>query len=830
MPAMNSILDTLSRMVTARPWVTLIVLLILTVVLAAGAGRRAPVIEGAALAFLPPGNAIAEATEKIDEFFGDSGEVNVVTILFRGEAFTPGALAQMDGLVDAMVDDPAVMDFLAHGDPVVAPSRLIKDALQVGDLGAVTQAEIDGARGVPEVAAALAAMTGTDRDGTPVAIATIRLRDTGDGRVQAAERRINALAIADEGALRVSTVSPIVVEDEYREATESGMAPLIGLALLLIAALLLLFLRTLSDLLLTLMGLLVALIWVIGAEGWLGPDGLGLIGPPSSLSVMVPIIVISLTVDYAIQAVSHYREQRAGGGPVLEAVRAGLRTVTVPLTLAAVTTIVSLLANLFSPIGVIGDFGIVAGLGVGLSLIVMLTLVPAGRTIIDRRREARGTLQPPRPIANALPGVGRLAEVLGASVTRRPAPYIGGVLAVTIGLGFAATGLESGFSIRDVLPRGGTVLADMETLDAAVGGSTEMASVLVEAEATETRTLLNLRDLEAAFADEARRPRVAAGPMHASYESLARDWTHDSGVPGDNYDRELASLFREASAEVRLDPALMQQFLDRLAELDPAVARGLINNPDGIDAMLLQFPAFTDDPAGMKLVQDEIDALWAGDDDAITATSLSITSVTVTDEITSRQTEAISATIGLALGILTIFFWLTLRQPVLAFIAVAPIVLVLICVLGTMALLGIPYTLVTSIITALSIGIGVDYTIHVIHRYREEFARVRNPEKAAIRTLATTGSALLGSALTTALGLGVLVASPLLASQQFGITAAITIGYSLIVSILLVPPAMTVWGAYQNMRLRSMVERIWTDLDVAIDDVHRRHEQEQGSS
>ena len=80
-------------------------------------------------------------------------------------------------------------------------------------------------------------------------------------------------------------------------------------------------------------------------------------------------------------------------------------------------------------------------------------------------------------------------------------------------------------------------------------------------------------------------------------------------------------------------------------------------------------------------------------------------------------------------------------------------------------------TIITSIITALSIGIGVDYTIHMIHRYREEYSLVRDPEKAATRTLATTGSALLGSALTTSLGLGVLVASPLAASQQFGITA-----------------------------------------------------------
>ena len=40
-------------------------------------------------------------------------------------------------------------------------------------------------------------------------------------------------------------------------------------------------------------------------------------------------------------------------------------------------------------------------------------------------------------------------------------------------------------------------------------------------------------------------------------------------------------------------------------------------------------------------------------------------------------------------------------------------------------------------------------------------------------------------------------------------------------------PAMTVWGAYQNMRMRSTVERLWNELDVAIEDTHRRHEKDQ---
>ena len=278
---------------------------------------------------------------------------------------------------------------------------------------------------------------------------------------------------------------------------------------------------------------------------------------------------------------------------------------------------------------------------------------------------------------------------------------------------------------------------------------------------------------------------------------------------------------------MQLEPELMQQILDRLGAEEPDLARFLIKEPDGIDAMLLRFPTYVGDRGQSRMIQDEIEALWLGDDGAITAISDGIISTSVTGQITDRQTEAISTTIAVALGILAIFFWVTLRQPALGIVAVGPIVLVLICVLGTMALLEIPYTLITSIITVLSIGIGVDYTIHVIHRYREEFVRLRDPERAAIRTLTTTSSALLGSALTTALGFGVLIASPLLGLQQFGITATITIVYSLVVSILVVLPATVVWGAFQNMQLRSMVERMWNDLDVHIEDVHRLHQQKQ---
>ena len=828
---MGRALDWLSRLVTVRPWVTLAVIAIITVVLAAGVGQRAPQAEQET--FLPRDSDVARAMDEVDSLFGDSADVTVVTLVFRGEALTPQGLAQMDGLLDRIASDPKVADLLPPANAILAPSLLIEAMLQVQDFESVTQEQIDGALAylgtAPEAAplrAFLQATVGTDADGTPVAAGTVRLLDTGDEVVDEAELRIDELAAADEGPLRVSSISIAVIEEEVQEATGSRMAPLMGAALLVIALLTLLFMRTLSDLLLTLAGLILALIWTIGAEGWLGPDALGAIGPPNALTAMVPLILISLAVDYSIQAVSHYREHRIAGEPVAVATRAGLRAVAIPLLLAAVTTIASFLTNLLSPIPPIGDFGVVAGLGVGLSLIVMLTLVPAARTIIDRRREARGTLPPVRPIANAIPGIDRLAERLGASIARRPAPYIIFVALVSIGLGLAATRLTTDFSVRDLLPGDGQVLEDLDTLDEAVGGSTEVASILVRAEITSTRILQNLFDVSHAFEDERTRPRAAEGHMEASLPLLIEDWITDTGEPGDRYDADLERLFAEATAGLDLNPELVQRFFDALAVVDPVgLRRVLVNDPDGVDTMLLQFRAYSGDRDETEGMVEDIKGLWFGDDDEIRTTSQDIITLTVAEEITERQTGAIATTIAVALGILTIFFWVTLRQAALSVIAVGPIVLVLIWVLGTMALLGIAYTIITSIITALSIGIGVDYTIHVIHRYREEFSKSRNPEQAAIRTLATTGSALLGSALTTALGFAVLTFSPLQSFQEFGITAAITISYSLIVSILVVPPAMTVWGAYQNMRLRSMVERLWDDLDVAIEDTHRRHEE-----
>ena len=268
-----------------------------------------------------------------------------------------------------------------------------------------------------------------------------------------------------------------------------------------------------------------------------------------------------------------------------------------------------------------------------------------------------------------------------------------------------------------------------------------------------------------------------------------------------------------AANDFRLDPVQLQAMLDRLEELDPeGFAAVAVDNPNGPDTLLIKFQALTGDQERTERMVGDVEGLWFGNDEEMTPTSGEIVGLEVVNVMTDSQTASILTTILAALIILVIFFWITEGRPALGFIAVGPIALVLVWVLGTMTLLGIPYNVITALITALSIGIGVDYTIHIIHRYEEEFAHLRDPAAAARRTLGTTGSALLGSALTTALGFGVLMFSSLTPFQQFGMVTAITIAYALVAAIVVVPPSMIMWAAYQNYKLRAAVARAEREL------------------
>ena len=667
---MTRLLDVVSRLITAKPIVTLIVLLAVTVGLGAGFTRMAPQADNTA--FLPGDSRVAAANSRIEELFGGSSDTISATLLFRGDALTPGGLAQMDGALSQVISHPEVAPLLTDPNPVIAPTLLVAAALGTTDFASLTQQQIDQATAQLPVSR----MVGTDTDGSQVAIATVRLvRDVdGDGDIEddadtlvSAELAIRQIVESSQGSLEGSSLSPSTLSEESQAATGSEMLLLMGLALAVIAVLLLLFTRSIFDLALSMLGLVLTIVWVMGAQGWLGPNGLGVMGPPNPLTTMVPIMLIGLVVDYAIQTVGLYREQRHAGNDARTAARKGLRAVIIPLSLAAVTTIVSFLTNVTSPIPVNGDLGIAAGVGVAAGLIVMLMLLASSRALLDRWRESRGSLPPARLVSGAIPGVGPALEALGGLLARRPMPFLAVIGIVTLLLGAASTRIETVFDTNEFLPKGGEAVRNVETLQAAFGGSTNVVKVLIEAEITDDRTIRNILDFTVAFSDDLRRPEGTTGDIQSSVGILLIDWITDDGSPGDKYDPQLREMVEAANA-FRLDPQQIQAAIDRLEELDPeGFGQVALDNPGGPDVLLVQFQALSGDQERTERMLEDLYGLWFGRDEELTATSGEIIGLEVVDTMTSSQTTSIITTVLAALIILSLFFWITEGRPALGF-------------------------------------------------------------------------------------------------------------------------------------------------------------------
>ena len=155
---------------------------------------------------------------------------------------------------------------------------------------------------------------------------------------------------------------------------------------------------------------------------------------------------------------------------------------------------------------------------------------------------------------------------------------------------------------------------------------------------------------------------------------------------------------------------------------------------------------------------------------------------------------SIAYTILLSFIILTAVFWYTDGQPLLGIISMLPVLLVLVWILGTMVTIGYTLNVMTILIGALTVGLGVTYAIHISHRFIEEMEHHHSLEKAVNNTVKNTGSALFGAAMTTVLGFGVLFFAILPPMKQFGTMTALTILYSFLSSVWVLPSMLVIWA------------------------------------
>jgi RND superfamily putative drug exporter len=101
---------------------------------------------------------------------------------------------------------------------------------------------------------------------------------------------------------------------------------------------------------------------------------------------------------------------------------------------------------------------------------------------------------------------------------------------------------------------------------------------------------------------------------------------------------------------------------------------------------------------------------------------------------------------------------------------------------------------VLNITTMVGLGVGIDYSLLIVTRFREELNRGLSPTDAAIRTVQTAGSAVVTSGLTVVVGFAALLTTPLIETRSVGIGGLLVVGTAVLLATTFLPAALAILG------------------------------------
>ncbi|MCY3633568.1 MAG: MMPL family transporter [bacterium] len=814
-----------ARTIRRSPQFVLLVLGAITLALLAGflvRDRPEGPIDSTGI-FLPADSDLADATDAIRESFPAAADLRVVQILAKGDVLTADSLRTVRDLQAAIISDPEIAPFLVE-EPLYGYVQLIELAAADVGLGMDTLTDAQVSLGLAQLAQdperadlndLLGRFVARDIEGVAFAGLSLVILDDVDDALGQETAQLRAHEIAesfDTASLDVTIITLAKSDAEGKDAREENLVILTVIALAVIVVLLALFYRTQSDVHITMLGLGMTILWTFGALSWLSPGGIGIVDPDNILLTLVPVLLISLSVDYALQIIGRYREalrDGAEGGDIADdadqgddasgrAIAHSVRLCGVPVLLAAGTTAVSLLANLSSRFEPIADFGIIASIGVISGWIVMSSFVPAARLMLDRRLAAKGKGPTTRPLADTIPGAGAVLPRVATGVARRPLPVITAAVALTVLSIVAASNLSTSFAVKDFLPNDSDTFQSFDFLEENFDGSATLITVLIETDLDNSRAVRDLADLHTTLVDPLRRPDGIVGPPLASAGTLLADWT---GQSGGNNDPAVKAAFDHLNTSITATDEEARQAWNLLRSADPKGFAEVIDlRSAGLDRTIIQIPVAVQSNEALQELISELETLWGGDSSEITVTGGDALIALITEELADSQVLSVSLVLAAALAILVAYFAISQSRPLLGVITIIPIAVTLSWLLGAMWVFGISYNMGTALMVVLTIGIGVDYTIHLTHRFLEELQESARVVDAIRESMVTTGGALLASALTTALGLLALLFSPLVPMQELGILAAVAILFGLIATFTVLPPLLVLWAHYHRWR------------------------------
>ena len=151
------------------------------------------------------------------------------------------------------------------------------------------------------------------------------------------------------------------------------------------------------------------------------------------------------------------------------------------------------------------------------------------------------------------------------------------------------------------------------------------------------------------------------------------------------------------------------------------------------------------------------------------------------------STDTLRTSLPIAVTATFILLLITMKSFRYAFATIIPIILVVTWLYGLMYLLGFSLNFVTAMIGAISIGIGIDYSIHITERFRQELKSSNSKNIAIEKSITGTGLAVVASALSSIVGFIILGFAPMPLFSSYGLLTALMMFLSIIASLVVLP-------------------------------------------
>ncbi|MFV9676970.1 MAG: efflux RND transporter permease subunit [Methanosarcinales archaeon] len=487
--------------------------------------------------------------------------------------------------------------------------------------------------------------------------------------------------------------------------------------------------------------------------------------PLNFLTAMFGAVTLGLGVDYSIHLIHRYHEEVAkGNGKALNkaCMKMGRNTFFTSLT-----TMAAFSAMALSPIRMLAEYGIMSFIAISLSALSVFLFIPSLLMLEERIGWKTRTLN--FSWLSHLFGTERFIPLLMEKVATFSLKRTAGtiiIIAITLIPVFAGIGMiESVGDDQEMwIPKGDPLMVAWKIVDTEFCDY-EYSTILVQS-------------------DDILIPEII--------EALERIEESVMSVPGVVKVTGLNTFLLDI-------PTDKNKLEERINAIPDDIQRSFVTKDHTASLIIIK----TDTEIDEKMVQEIDDAILFVETPA-DATFKHASFSTLFSQMDRLMDESRVETTAISLILVFAILFSFFRSFVRILLAFAPVLFAMIYALGTMGIVGIPFTPLTIMIGTILIGIGTDYSVHFISRFREEKAKGFDTRAALHTTTLTVGAAIMTATLTTMFGFLALTTMSLVPVQEFGIIAAV----GLIYAALFTPIIVSLGIIVQEWIIRTVKSKI----------------------